>query len=66
MGVYFRTGERSGVSVSWWFYLFAVLPLQLLYAMAKAVLYIGADLLALLVIVSRFARDRWQRRRAAA
>ena len=35
MSVFFRTGEHSGVSVSWPVYLFGVLPLQMLIGRAR-------------------------------
>jgi hypothetical protein len=28
MGVYFRTGQNSGVGFPWWFYLLVVWPVQ--------------------------------------
>lgn len=39
MSVFFRTGDNSGVSVSWPVYLFGVLPLQLLIGFYKVVVY---------------------------
>lgn len=30
MSVYFRTGNNTGASFPWWFYLLVILPLQIL------------------------------------
>ena len=62
MGVYFRTGQGSAVGFSWPVYLFIIAPLQLIGLMIKGFFYMGAILLTFLVAVSRFARERWQRR----
>ena len=62
MSVYFRTGRSSAVSFSWPIYLFVIAPLQLIVLMIRGFVYMGAILLAFLVAVSRFARERWQRR----
>jgi hypothetical protein len=64
MGVYFRTGQSSAASVSWWFYLFVVAPFQILYLMMKGVLYAAVAVGALTVMAGRFARDQWRRHRA--
>ena len=39
MSVFFRTGEHTAASVSWPVYVFAVLPLQLLFAFYKVIAY---------------------------
>lgn len=35
-----RTGRDTAVSFSWWFYLLVVLPVQLLVAFGKAMLWL--------------------------
>lgn len=61
MSVYFRTGQNSGASVPWWFYLLVVAPLQLLYLMMKGVLYAAAAVAMFTVMTGRFARDQWRK-----
>lgn len=64
MGVYFRTGQNTAASVPWWFYLFVVAPLQILYLMMKAVLYVAVAVGVFALMAGRFARDQWQQHRS--
>lgn len=58
MSVFMRTGRDTAVSFPWWFYLLVVLPLQLLVAFGKAMLWLLILLGAGVLWVGRQVRDR--------
>jgi hypothetical protein len=61
MTVYLRTGEGSAVSFPLWLYVFAVLPLQLLWIWAKLTVVLLAAL-----SIGVFVAARWTWRQAVA
>lgn len=63
MNVFLRTGRDSAVSFSWWFYLLVVLPLQLLLAFWKAVLWLVIMVASGALWLARTGRTRWLERK---
>lgn len=63
MGVFFRTGENSAIGVSWWFYLFVVLPLQVMWLFVKALVYVFAAAGVAVAFAAHFVWDRWNERK---
>ena len=55
MTVYMRIGENSAVSFPLWLYVFAVLPLQLLWLLAKLMVVVFAALSVGVFVVGRWA-----------
>lgn len=63
MSVFLRTGRDSAVSVSWPVYVFFVLPIQMIWLFAKALVYVFAAAIAVIVFVSHFIWTRWNERK---
>lgn len=63
MSVFFRTGENTAASVPWWVYLCFILPVQLLWLFAKALVYVFAAMAAAVVFVSVRTYHWWNDRK---
>lgn len=62
VSVFFRTGERSAATVSWPIYLFAVLPLQLLFGFYRAAAYLAVFVFRAMIAGIRTVRRHEERR----